>query len=154
MCTLGFELLDHSDEVADRAREPIEPDNHLGLAGLDLVQLARQTRPRPPRAPCRSQQHVVRRAVDRSLFLGGDPRVADQTAYDGPTVCTHSAIRQGTRKRSFAGVVEGHWSLTASRRHKRKGRALARHARLREHVTREVWAVIPRKKSKTLLTAP
>jgi hypothetical protein len=41
MCTLGFELLDHSDEMADRAREPIEPDNHLGLAGLDLVQLAR-----------------------------------------------------------------------------------------------------------------
>ncbi len=39
-----LELFDHGQQVADRARQPIEPDHYQGFAGADFVQQARQHR--------------------------------------------------------------------------------------------------------------
>ncbi len=36
----GLELLDHGEQVDDRAGEAIEPHGHQGLAGADIAQQA------------------------------------------------------------------------------------------------------------------
>ena len=103
MRALGLELLDDGEQVADRAGEAIEPDHDQGLAGADLAQQARQHRPGAigaggvlleHRGAAGGAQFVELRIG--ALFLGGDPRVADQTARGGrfPAVCCrvpHSA---------------------------------------------------------------
>jgi hypothetical protein len=45
MRTIGFELLDDGEQMADRAGEAVEPNHDQDLAGADLAQQARQHRP-------------------------------------------------------------------------------------------------------------
>ena len=86
----GLELLDDGEEMADRAGEAIEPDHDQGFAGADLVQQARQHRPAAVCAGGVLLEH--RGAAGRAqfvelrigaLFLGRDPRIANQTAWRG-----------------------------------------------------------------------
>ena len=90
MRALGLELLDDGEQVADRAGEAIEPDHDQGFAGADLAQQARQHRPAAIGAggvlledvgAAGGAQFVELRIG--ALLLGGDARVADQTADGG-----------------------------------------------------------------------
>ena len=90
MRALGLELLDDGEQVADRAGEAIEPDHDQGFAGVDVAQQARQHRPAAigaggvfleDRVAAGGAQFVELRIG--ALFLGGDPRIADQAAWDG-----------------------------------------------------------------------
>ena len=98
MRALRLELLDDGEQVADRAGEAVEPDHDQGFAGADLAQQARQHRPGAigaggvlleDRVAAGGAQLVELRIG--ALFLGGDPRVADQTAQRGgfPGICLH-----------------------------------------------------------------
>jgi hypothetical protein len=86
----GFELLDDREEMVDRAGQAIEPDHDQGFAWADLVQQARQHR---PAAVCAGGVLLEHRGADGrallvelrvgALFLGRNPRVANQTAWLG-----------------------------------------------------------------------
>ena len=86
----GPELLDDREEMADRAGQAIEPDHEQGFAWADLVQQARQ---HWPAAVCAGGVLLEHRgAAGRAqlvelrigaLFLGRDPRIANQTAWRG-----------------------------------------------------------------------
>ena len=85
-----LQLLDDGEQVADRARQAIEPDHYQGFAGSDLVQQARQHGPAAigaggvlfeDRGAASGAQFVELRIG--ALFLGGDPRIADQAADGG-----------------------------------------------------------------------
>ena len=84
----GFELLDDREEMADRAGQAIEPDHDQGFAGADLVQQARQHRPAAVCAGGVLLEHggaagraqLVELRIG-ALFLGRDPRIANQTAW-------------------------------------------------------------------------
>ena len=96
MRALRLELLDDGEQVADRAGEAVEPDHDQGLAGADLAQQARQHRPAAIGAGGVLLEHrgaaggaqLVELRIG-ALFLGGDPRIADQTACAAvvPAVC-------------------------------------------------------------------
>jgi hypothetical protein len=90
MPTAGFELFDDGEQMADRAGETIEPDHDEGLAGADLAQQARQHGAAAigaggafleDRVATGGAQFVALRIG--TLLLGGDPRIADQTAWRG-----------------------------------------------------------------------
>ena len=90
MPTAGFKLLNDGEQVADRAGEAIEPDHDEGLAGADLAQQARQHGAAAigaggvlleDRLATGGAQFVALRIC--TLLLGGDPRIADQTAWCG-----------------------------------------------------------------------
>ena len=90
MATADFELFDDGEQVADRAGEAIEPDHDEGLAGADLAQQARQHGAAAigaggvlleDRVATGGAQFVALRIG--TLLLGGDPRIADQTAWCG-----------------------------------------------------------------------
>ena len=90
MPTAGLELFDDSEQVADRAGEAIEPDHDEGLPGADLAQQTRQHGTAAigaggvlleDRVATGGAQFVALRIG--TLLLGGDPRIADQTAWCG-----------------------------------------------------------------------
>ncbi len=90
MPTAGFELFDDGEQVADRAGEAIEPDHDEGLAGADLAQQTCQHGAAAigaggvllkDRVAAGGAQFVA--LWIGPLLLGGDPRIADQTAWRG-----------------------------------------------------------------------
>ena len=87
--------------MADRAGEAIEPDHDEGLAGADLAQQARQHGAAAigaggvlleDRVATGGVQFVALRIG--TLLLGGDPRIADQTAWRGglPSCCLYDEV--------------------------------------------------------------
>ena len=85
-----LQLLDDRQQVADRARQTIEPDHDQGFARADLVQQPCQHRPAAigaggvlfeDRGAAGCAQFVQLRIG--ALLVGGDPRIADQSADDG-----------------------------------------------------------------------
>ena len=101
MRAAGLELLDDGEQMADRAGQPIEPDHDQGFAGADLAQQAGQHGPAAVGAGGVLLEHggaaggaqFVELRIG-ALFLGGDPRVADQAACGG----------------GFSGVSAASWS--------------------------------------------
>ena len=90
MRTAGLELLDDGEQMADRAGEPIKPDHDQGFAGADLAEQTRQYRPASIGTGRVFFQHRVAAGGAEfvelrigALFLGGDARVADQSAGKG-----------------------------------------------------------------------
>src|SRR5208283_3218451 len=85
-----FQLLDDGQQVADRAREAVQPDHDQGLAWANVAQKASQHRSFAVGAggvlfqdrvtACRAE--LVELGI-RALLLGGDPRIADQAARGG-----------------------------------------------------------------------
>ena len=101
MPAAGFELFNDGEQVADRAGEAIEPDHDEGLAGADLAQQARQHGAAAigaggvlleDRVATGGVQFVALRIG--TLLLGGDPRIADQTAWRGgfPSCCLYDEV--------------------------------------------------------------
>ena len=90
MRAIGLELLDDGEQVADRAGEPVEPDDDQSFAGSDL---AKQTRQYGPGSIGARRVFLEHRLAARgaefielrigALLLGGDTRVADQAAGEG-----------------------------------------------------------------------
>ncbi len=104
----GLQLLDDGQQVADRAGEAIEPDHDQGFAGADVAQQARQHGPAAigaggvlfeDRGAAGGAQFVELRIG--ALFVGGDPRVADQAACGGGFSGVSAAWRGSTA--SFVG---------------------------------------------------
>ena len=120
----GLQLLDDGQQVADRAGQTIEPDHDQGFAGADLAQQARQHGPAAIGAGgmlledrgAAGRAQLVELRIG-ALFLGGDPCVADQTAWrrrffgllaaSSRAASSEAAFYNSTRclKRSFAEVA-------------------------------------------------
>ncbi len=85
-----LELLDDGQQVADGPCEAIQPDHDQGLAGTDVAQKAGQDRTTTVGAGAMLLEDRIAAGRARlielrigALFLGGDPRVADQAASCG-----------------------------------------------------------------------
>ena len=90
MRAAGLELLDDGQQMADRTGKAVEPDHDQRFAGGDVAQQARQHRPAAVGAggvllehggAAGGAQFIALRVG--ALFLGGDPRIADQAACGG-----------------------------------------------------------------------
>ena len=96
MGAAGLKLLDHGEQVADRAGEAVEPDHDQGFTGTDLAEEPRQNGARsisPGRVLFKhsfaaSGAEFVELGIG-ALLLGRDTGVADQTAGEGgfPRFC-------------------------------------------------------------------
>ena len=82
-----FELLDNREQVADGAREAVEPDDHQGFARTDVAQQPCQHGPAAVGAGSVLLQDGVAAGCAqfvalwvRTLLLGGNPRIAHQVA--------------------------------------------------------------------------
>jgi hypothetical protein len=93
MRAAGFELLDHREQVADRAGEPVQPDHDEGFVRADLTEQAREDRAAAIGAggvfledgvATGGTQFVALRIG--ALLFGGHAGVADQT---GPATRRH-----------------------------------------------------------------
>jgi hypothetical protein len=103
----GFELFDDREEMADRAGEAIKPDHYQGFAWADLVQQARQHRPAPvcaggmllKRGGAAGGAQLVELRIG-ALFLGRNPRIANQTAWQGGVrqLCRHELLEPSERR--------------------------------------------------------